>query len=98
MDWKPDPAEGYFPTLSNYPQLENASYGNCSFNFTISEHKSVVMYQDVDVDDYTVFLDSDEAEYKFSAEVRCVNRGFVVGVKFFDVKFAYLNASCKNFS
>jgi uncharacterized protein YjbI with pentapeptide repeats len=71
------------PMLSNYPQMENASYGNYSFNFTVSD-KSVGMQQQVDVDDYSIFIDTSEAEYKFSADVRCVKGYVIISVDFYN--------------
>ncbi|CAF4471934.1 unnamed protein product [Rotaria socialis] len=96
MNWKPLPTIAYFPTLSNYPQSENASYGNCSFNFTTIEDKKVRMHQDVNVDEYIVFLDTNESEYEIAADMRCINEDVFIGVTFYSVTMTYLLSSRKN--
>ena len=96
-NWEAVPPQEYpFPTPSDYTRTNNATYGNCSFNITVSD-KEVSMYQDVDVADYTVFIDSGKAEYEISVDMYCAEGCVLVALYFYDGISAELNVSRKSY-
>ncbi|CAF1631560.1 unnamed protein product [Adineta ricciae] len=49
--------------------------------------------QTIDIAAYAVFIDSDETEYNFSADVRCMNGNFVIEMNFYDITSIWFNTS-----
>ncbi|CAF1433243.1 unnamed protein product [Adineta ricciae] len=70
----------------------NYIQGSCSFNFTVKNVK-IGIDQTIDIAAYAVFIDSDETEYNFSADVRCMNGNFVIEMNFYDITSIWFNTS-----
>ena len=55
--------------------------------------KDVAMYQDTDVGDFSVLIDTDEAEYWLSADATCAGGLLIFDVLFFDENSMRLNST-----
>ena len=84
------------PTLSVNKHPINSSYGQCDFNFTVNDKLPVAMAQNIDISNFSVFMDSNEANYQISASVGCARGTLRMGLEFLDAtyKTVYYLSKC----
>ncbi len=70
-----------YPTVAINQSSADTSLEKCYFNFTAID-KEVTMYQRIVLTDFSLFIDSSEAEYYLTVDIGCIGSTLSMYVSF----------------